>query len=187
MTPDEVADLFSFLGASYPRWNVTPATINAYAMGLEDCDAESVWAAVKVHQRNAKWEPSVAEIREMIQAEAGPKHMPWDEAWEMARESVGPAGCGRAYDFPPLVQAAVKSIGGFKAIGMCEEKDRPFLARRFRDAYESRCDLAARNEDLMIAKGEEPELPESITRLLGGFGTVPGRELATSNGGDRDE
>ncbi len=82
MTPDQVADLFTFLGASYPRWNVSPATINAYAVGLADCDAEAVWRAVQHHQRSAKWEPTVAEIRELMRQQAPDPSLPSaDEAW----------------------------------------------------------------------------------------------------------
>lgn len=141
MTPDQVADLFSFLGASYPRWNVTPATINAYAVGLADCDAEAVWRAVQHHQREAKWEPTVAEIRSLIQQHSPDRSLPTaDEAWLEFHKAWKASS---QFDSPPaddawstpLVAVAARRIPAWHALRSASSEDMKWHAKEFRAAY----------------------------------------------------
>lgn len=167
LTLSQATNLIDYLAAVFPHGKITDKTIPAYADALSDLDGDEVMAAARAYAKRGTFFPSPGALRELVEASQEPAYAPWDEVWAMAREKVSPRGYGRTYDFSDLALVAIKAIGGFDAIGQCDDKNRPFLANRFRDAYESRGELAKKHADHMIAKGEEPVLPESITRMLG--------------------
>lgn len=173
LTPKQATNLIEYLAAVFPHGKITEQTIPAYADALSDLDGEAVLAAARGYAKRGTFFPTPGALRELVEAGSDDAPMPWDEAWAMALESVSPRGYGKNYDWPPLVMAAINAIGGFKAIGATTETERPFKARLFREAYESRCHQAKRYGDQLEASGEVPRLPDSILRLMGGFGTVP--------------
>lgn len=170
MTPDQVADLFTFLGASYPRWNVSPATINAYSVGLADCDAAAVWRAVQHHQRSAKWEPTVAEIRDLIRQHSTDAQLPTaDEAWEEFRKAWK---AGDRHTPPPassdwstpLIAVAAKRIPAWNAMRSMSSEDFRWIARDFRQSYTEA--LERHRFDETAAAVEALPLPAALTEGL---------------------
>ena len=174
MTPNQVADLFDFLGAAYPRWNVTPATLSAYAMGLSDCDAGLVFRAAQHHQRTAKWEPTVAELRDLVREYAGGSSLPTaDEAWEefrkawKARDHFAPPPTADAWS-TPLIAVAARRIPAWHALRSHTTEDFRWIGRDFRAAYTEA--LERRRFDETVEAVRELPLPEGIAALIGEIG-----------------
>jgi hypothetical protein len=170
MTPSQLAHLFKFLGASYPRWNITPDTISAYAMGLADCDAEMVFRAAQHHLRTKKWEPSVAELRALVREYApGPKLPSADEAWQEFRAKWKASS---QFDAPPtagewstpLIAVAAKRIPAWHTLRTHTTDDFRWIGRDFRQGYTDALERT-RFDETVEAVGELP-LPEGIAALM---------------------
>lgn len=98
------------------------------------------------------------------------------EAWDRAVKACGSAiDCGRVTRRgtcgDPLIDAAVRAMGGYGAIAMCETEKLPFLERRFAEHYvEIQGSETARTEVPALAYHNPPTAalagPASIQRLL---------------------
>ncbi len=73
MTPHEVTDVLALLAATFPSLRVTPETLAAWSLALDDADAADVRASAlrfirgRVPDRNHAFAPSVAEVLVVVE------------------------------------------------------------------------------------------------------------------------
>lgn len=65
-TDKDVLEVLTMLAAVYPRYELTKETVGAYAILLQDLDADDLRAAAKDLATKSKWYPSVHEIRAAV-------------------------------------------------------------------------------------------------------------------------
>jgi hypothetical protein len=139
----EAVDLIEFLVAAYPKQAVQPRTIAVYAKMIEPFDRTEAEAAVLHIVATSTFFPAIAEIRTAI-AEGRTEAPAWEEAWEevcrlrkLHGSYVGPQW-GRPFGWSdPLIDQALRTVGGYEAVCRVEFKDEPTLRAQFRDVYQS--------------------------------------------------
>jgi hypothetical protein len=94
------------------------------------------------------------------------------EAWLKAVEaSAGAISCGRVMTVrtcgDPLIDRAVRAIGGYGAIAMCDEDKLHFLERRFAEHYESIQDAEEVRAALPQLTGSDAVSHSSTFRVTG--------------------
>lgn len=119
MNLEAVADIMGLLARLYPNFNLTPETIEAYALVLSDIPPDLLRvAAINLASRNTFF-PAASELRtaafELIeQVSAVPSA---GEAWGQ----VCAVWRGRNRDeLDPLIHRAVEAMGGWKQLGLSE-------------------------------------------------------------------
>lgn len=133
MKKAQALSCIAILAASYPRQELNPDTLNAYATMLQDLEFEAVDAAVKRIICSSKWFPTIAEIRaEVAEGECGDL-APAELAWGEVQRAIGRWGM---YNTPqwstPELAAAVDAIG-WRTI--CTDTNVVSTRARFIDAY----------------------------------------------------
>lgn len=121
MTKKDAAKLVMIVVTAYPNFDKfrdedsVNATVNLWAVMLEDIDAATADLAVRQHIATSKWPPSIAELRERILEITRPDVVPPDKAWLAVSDLLYSVGehnyCDLAKQLPPLVSRAVEAIG----------------------------------------------------------------------------
>jgi hypothetical protein len=99
------------------------------------------------------------------------------EAWECARKAAGSAiQCGQVTHNgtcgDELIDRAVRGIGGYGVIAMCETEKLPFIERRFAEHYDSLQDVEdVRDAVPKVTRGTKRQLhgPTSVSAMLPGL------------------
>lgn len=135
MTPAETAKILTVLKASYPRQELTSATVSAYSAMLADLPYESVDAAVRRLIASSKWFPTIAEIRSEV-AEGKIAELPAAEvAWGEVRKAISKFGYYRVPVFKHEAIARAVDVIGWDTI--CLDENVAATRKRFIDAYAS--------------------------------------------------
>ena len=120
--------------------------LDVYWIALSDWTLAEFEQACGHLMKTAKFMPRPAEFTELRKA----ARLSAGEAWALVLEAV------RGYaELPadPAVQAAVRALGGVKAIGMLDSDQMPFVERRFAEHYESISDREEVREALPALTG----------------------------------
>lgn len=139
---------------------LSPAAIKLYWNAMRHWDLEEFRAAANELLRRCEFMPTPKDFEDL--RKAGRLTAP--EAWERARAASGSAiQCGHVTHNgscgDELIDRAVRGIGGYGAIAMCDRDKLPFLERRFTEAYQTIQDAHEIREAL-------PELaPDPMLRL----------------------
>lgn len=142
---------------------IDAAILDAYWLALRDWPLEDFEAAAGHLLRSSKFMPRPADFQEL--RKAGRKTA--GEAWEAARACVryGGRATGDA-----LTDRVVQILGGYRALGMLDSDQMPYIERRFAEHYESLGNAVETREALpQIAAQGSARLngPASARRLLG--------------------
>lgn len=142
---------------------LSPAAIELYWRSLQHWPIGDFMAAAEQLVRTSKWMPGPEDFENLRKAG---KPLP-GEAWERARRASGTAiQCGQVTHNgscgDELIDRAVRAIGGYGVIAMCETTKLPFLEKRFAEHYESMRETDSVREALPQIAG-----PNSAARLIG--------------------
>lgn len=162
MTKQEIGALIALTAANYPNMqerDLRP-TANLWKEMLSDIPFDVAKAAIIKVLSTAKFWPTVAEIREAASQLTNPQILSSAEAWGLVVQANDKYGYYRSIEgmesLPPMVQMAVKAMGGFREICMSEN---PGVTRaQFMRMYEQ---YAAREKEMAV-------LPESVRELISG-------------------
>ena len=131
---EEVNKVMAFLGALWPREDVTKPTIKAYFRILQDVPGDAVTAAAEALGAEQTFFPKAAEIRqrafELIQGDDLPLAM---EGWQQLADKWR----GRYVEFWPLTERTIQAMGGLRRLGNTTEKDLPFIRAQFIKTFET--------------------------------------------------
>lgn len=162
MTRAEVLKLVALLQGAFPRAQLAEGTVEAYAQGLADLEAEEARLAIVALVRTSRFLPTIAEIREaVVEPELG---LPLaEEAWSEVLAEIRRIGL---YGVPEWscgeIDRAVKAVG-WRA--MNESQNIAYERKAFLDAYK-----AIREERIYAAmakdRGHAPALPPAPRREL---------------------
>lgn len=140
MSTEEAVELVTLLADAYDK-QLRAGTLSIYARMIEGFDRPEAEAAILYAIANQKFFPSIAELRTAI-AEGRSTAPEWEAAWDeicRCRKDhgvyVGPQW-GKAFGWSdPLIDQALRIVGGYEAVCRVEYKDEPTLRAQFRDAY----------------------------------------------------
>lgn len=116
MTREETKELLMTIRAIYPNFNVKPEemtpTINAWSIMLEDYQADSIRAALKIFVKtnSTGFAPSVSQLISSMYAPKTNNQLSEGEAWALVKEAIRDGNYASEEKFnelPPLVQRAV--------------------------------------------------------------------------------
>lgn len=137
MQPKDRKPLATAVGALAEtfRQTITPATVVAYEMALDDLPIESVERAVRVAMRHCKFFPAAVELREL----AG-ELRPQDRAiaaWDAFERAVVEHGGYKSIEFDdPALTATVRNLGGWqRCCEMPAEEFDKWLRKDFERVY----------------------------------------------------
>lgn len=129
------------LSAIKPGKGLTPEALEIWWASMQDWSLEDFMSGVARLAREVEFMPSpyhFEQLRKAGRPTAG-------EAFEIARRSFGSSiECGQVTHNgtcgDPLIDRAVRAIGGYGAIALCDRDKLPFLERRFVEHYASICE-----------------------------------------------
>lgn len=130
MNKNEAGKFMLWMMAIFPQWKPDPAVVKAWAEELPDITADEASNLVRKLQarKPSPFPPSIFQII----AEARPEKLPAEEAWY---DILG-AFKGRPKPSDPMIEKAVKLMGGWFAIGN-SEVDNPFVEKKFKEIWNS--------------------------------------------------
>lgn len=162
MTNKEIASLLAMATANFPHVAEKDMsnTATLWKEMLSDIPFDVAKAAIVKVLATAKFWPTVAEIRESASQLTNPQILTPAEAWGLVVQANDMYGYYRPIEgmesLPPLVQTAVRAMGGFRDICMSEN---PGVTRgQFMKIFEQ---YAAREKEMAV-------LPESVREMIGG-------------------
>jgi len=125
------------LAAIKPGGKLTPEALEMWWLALENWTLAEFRSAASHLAKTVEFMPSPFHFEQL--RKAGRLTAP--EAWERARAACGSAiQCGQVTHNgscgDELIDRAVRGIGGYGAIAMCDRDKLPFLERRFAEHYE---------------------------------------------------
>jgi len=161
----EFAKILSVLAAAFPRFTLTPATIDAYYAILGDLDVDLLKAATLHYGAlDTPWFPSAGQLRavafDLLERKQGvPSAL---EAWSEALKKINYYKPPQRDDFSsPLVYDALQAIGGNRVLCETTSETLPSARARFCQAYEALLQRA-RMETRML-----PEVQKAIDQVVG--------------------
>lgn len=106
---------------------VTDALLDGYWMALEDVAIEAVARGARAALRGATYMPRPAEIRE-LSGELSLAALTV-QAWAAVRKAAASVGAYESVDFGPVVNAAIRLMGGWQRF--CTEENNDFVRKDF--------------------------------------------------------
>lgn len=106
------AQCVTILAEAY-RQKISPATLAAYEMALEDVSPASVEQAVKAALKSCKFMPNAAELRELAGGKTSAENALI--AWAAVDRATSEVGGYKSPDFlDPVVNAVIRNMGGWE-------------------------------------------------------------------------
>jgi hypothetical protein len=136
-----IIEALAFLGALYPRFELTEPTIKAYTQILADVPPDLLHAAAKELGSRNTFFPAAAELRRAA-FDLVERSQDMPSAYEAWRQIKARFGGRSADDVHPLAMKAIDSLGGLRAFGQSQIDDEPTWRARFIMAY----DILAKRE-----------------------------------------
>lgn len=122
--------LMQALAASF-RVDPTPALFEGYWLGLRSLEIDDFASAVAASISTSKRMPVPAELRE--NAGEAPVSMLAVQAWAKLRESAARHGAYASVDFGPVMNATIRTMGGWQRF--CTEENNDFVRRDFEKTF----------------------------------------------------
>lgn len=162
MTLDEFAEFSAVvIGFGELRGKtLSPAAIELYFRAMGSWSLPEFKAAAEQLLRTCEWMPTPFHFEQLRKAGRPVTAEAWIEARKLARTWRPNAPSPRSGS--DLLDRAVESIGGYRAIAMCNVDAMGFLEKRFVDAYNSMQDVWDTREAVPHVLSIGPS-----TRLLG--------------------
>lgn len=160
------------LAAIKPGGKLAPEALDMWWLAMSDWSIEAFKDAAAHLAKSVEFMPSPFHFQELRKA----GRITAAEAWETARAACGSAiQCGQVTHNgtcgDALIDKAVRGIGGYGAIAMCDREKLPFLERRFTETFNSLQDVTEVRESLPAIAGAPERLRlgvDSLVRKLGG-------------------
>jgi hypothetical protein len=141
MTPNDEAEFGAVLmglASIKPGNKLTPQGVEIFWAAMQDWTLPDFKAAAAELSRRIEFMPSPFHFDQLRKA----GRLTAGEAWERARRASGSAiQCGQVTHNgtcgDPVIDRAVRAIGGYGVIAMCETSKLPFLERRFAEHLDS--------------------------------------------------
>jgi hypothetical protein len=154
---------------------LSPAAIEIYFRAMADWSLADFKAAAEQLLRTCEWMPTPFQFEQLRKAGRAVPAEAWSDARRIARTWRPNVAAPRSGD--ALLDRVVESVGGYRAIAMCNTDSMGFLEKRFLDAYESIRDVEdTRNAVPEIAFGAD------LPRLSGPRKTGNGPQRLLSGG-----
>jgi hypothetical protein len=118
------------LAAIKPGAKLTPEGLDLYWGALRDWTIEDFTAAANQLARTSEFMPNPYHFEQLRKA----GRMTAGEAWAQVRAA---ARSGDPCPDDPTIYAAVRALGGMRAIGMTNSDQMQFLERRFAEHYDA--------------------------------------------------
>lgn len=168
MTLRDATSIVEHLAAAYRQTEkLPPATVAAYAAGLQDLDRETVLSATERLIRTTRWFPTIAEIRAAASPPVEDAAVGWERALMWARNG--------SYGLPP----PRNTVWGrcCYALGlerMAQESPR-FLLPRFLELYAQMAETerVGRAVGVLPGPADHSRIPSAVRALVA---TVAGQE-----------
>jgi len=130
-----LAVVINGLAATYSK-EVSKAMLTGYGMGLADLPIESIERGAASALRASRFMPTVAEIREHS-GHVSAEHRAV-LAWQHVDRALVTHGYYRSVSFDdPVINGAVRAMGGWIKLCTIEERDFAFAKRDFERAYKA--------------------------------------------------
>jgi hypothetical protein len=145
MTPNDF-DSFSEVVTGFAELKgkvLSPAAIKLFWNAMQHWPIEDFRAAAGHLVRSCEFMPTPKDFEDLRKAGRPTSGEAWIKARETARRDWGMKSCGN-----PLIDRAVRAIGGFDAIGMCDTDKMHFLERRFCEHFEAMQESEEVRQDL---------------------------------------
>lgn len=131
------------------RQTITPATLHAYLLGLDDLSIDAIEGAVRKALRTCRFMPAPIELRELSGEVAGGNRAVM--AWDCFSRAVVEHGGYKSVVFDdPVLNATVRNLGGWQRC--CElpaEEFDKWLRKDFLGAYQSLAAAGAGSTDML--------------------------------------
>jgi hypothetical protein len=141
------------LAAAFPRFNLTPATVEAYYLILCDLDLDLFKAAVlDLAAADSPWFPSAGQIRSAAfrLVDEGQDRPTGADAWGIVTSAIGHYGWCRLPNFDnDLIIRTINAVGGWRLICATPEDMIHTTRARFIDTYD-RLDKRAKHQARML-------------------------------------
>jgi len=136
-TFEQVAQILKLMAHAYPRYELSPDTIELYARMLSDIPLDALEAGTKEIMANNTFFPSIAELRNkaldiVLNARGIPSPT---EAWEEVIRKINEVG---SYNFPEFSHTLIdKSVRSFGWKRLCQSEQIEFDRTQFIKTYET--------------------------------------------------
>jgi hypothetical protein len=133
--------------------------LELYWRAMQDWDIANFRAAAEQLLRSCEFMPTPKDFEDLRKA----ARMSSGEAWALVLDSI--RGYGELPNDPAL-HAAVRALGGIRALGMLDSDQMPFLERRFAEHYEQIGERTEVRQALPDLSGLTRALPYDQKRRL---------------------
>jgi hypothetical protein len=159
---------FNRLAAAFGK-DATKILAEVWWTALEDIDDDSFARAVLAAERDCRFMPVPAEMRELAGAS---KAIDAAMAWEASRDAVRKYGYTHSLDFGPVVNAVIRNLGGWSKFCDLTNEALPFERKRFEELFAMFTPRAQFLEQRPLAAGLDEA---KVVRVQ--IGAAPGRKL----------
>lgn len=115
---------------------LTPEALDLWWSAMSDWSIDEFKSAASHLVTACQFMPTPYDFQQLRRAGEPTPH----EAWEKALSNCTSWRDGESYA-GPFIDRVVRMIGGYRAIAMADERELPFIQRRFMEAYETQCEV----------------------------------------------
>jgi hypothetical protein len=156
--------------SDYYRQEISKAVLSLYWEGLRQYDYEAIekaaWAHTQSPDEAGRWMPKISDLSKVLQGRTVDQA---SIAWAKVDRTVRTVGTWQDVAFDdPLIHRVIQDIGGWIKLGLQDEKEWPFVEKRFVTAYQG-----------YRMKADAPDYPNV---LIGTFNAQNGAEGQNKQG-----
>lgn len=150
--------------SDYYKSEISKTTLSLYWQGLKQYDYEAIekaaWAHTQSPDEAGRWMPKISDLTKALQGRTVDQA---SMAWAKVDRAVRTVGTWHDVAFDdPLIHRVIQDIGGWIKLGNTDEKEWPFVERRFVTMYQG-----------YRMQASEPDYPNV---LIGEFNAQNGSE-----------
>lgn len=135
---------------------------DAYWLALRDWPFDAFEQAAGHLMASSKFMPRPADFNELRKASRPTSAEAWLKALAGIKSAYTPNGYYGGTSGDPLIDSAIRCLGGYAAIGNCDEEKLHWLEKRFSEIYENMQEAEDVRESVPMIAG-----PRQITRIEG--------------------
>jgi len=159
------AQLFTIL-ADYYKSEVSRAMLLVYWEGLRQYDYEAIekaaWAHTQSPDEAGRWMPKISDLTKVLQGRTVDQA---SIAWAKVDRAIRTVGTWQDVAFDdPLIHRVIQDIGGWIKLGQQDEKEWPFIEKRFVTAYQG-----------YRMKSDMPDYPDRLIGMANAHNGVEGQ------------
>ena len=124
------------LAAIKPHSKLTPEAYELWWLSMQDWSLEDFRDAAARLAKTVQFMPTPFDFEQLRKAGRPTAGEAWVTALDSVRTAWTPAGFAGGSSGEPLIDQAVRAIGGYQAIAQCDETKLHYLERRFAEIYD---------------------------------------------------